>query len=49
MAGLKGETGPPGPPGPPGTPGEPPLVPPELLFQRENNVKADTRRKREDK
>ena len=46
-AGNKGETGPQGPPGPPGPPGENPLIPPELLFLQENNVKADTRRKRD--
>lgn len=33
--GPKGETGPSGPPGPPGPPGELPLLPPELLFQRD--------------
>lgn len=34
-SGPKGETGPSGPPGPPGPPGELPLLPPELLFQRD--------------
>lgn len=32
---MKGEPGPAGPPGPPGPPAEMPLVPPELLFQRD--------------
>lgn len=33
--GPKGETGPYGPPGLPGPAGELPLLPPELLFQRD--------------
>lgn len=35
VAGTKGEQGPAGPPGPPGPPGEAPMLPPELLFQRD--------------
>ena len=35
-AGPKGDSGPPGPPGPPGPAGELPLLPPELLFQRDS-------------
>lgn len=39
--GPKGETGPSGPPGPPGPPGELPLLPPELLFQRDAPAPPD--------
>ena len=43
--GPKGDSGPSGPPGPPGPPGELPLLPPELLFQRDS---PSGRKKRED-
>ena len=36
IIGPKGDSGPSGPPGPPGPPGELPLLPPELLFQRDS-------------
>lgn len=38
QTGPKGNDGPSGPPGPPGPPGELPLLPPELLFQRDSPV-----------
>lgn len=34
-AGSKGDSGGPGPPGPPGPPGELPLLPPDILFQKD--------------
>ena len=43
--GPKGDSGPSGPPGPPGPPGELPLLPPELLFQRDSP--ATGRKKRD--
>lgn len=35
VAGIKGESGIQGPPGPPGPPADMPLLPPEILFQRD--------------
>merc|ERR1719154_868963 len=44
--GPKGDSGPLGPPGPSGPPGELPLLPPDILFQRDS-PKAYRRPKRE--
>lgn len=44
IAGAKGETGPMGVPGPPGPPGELPLLPPDILFQKdEPRMKREVR------
>jgi len=45
-AGPKGETGPIGVPGPAGPPGELPLLPPDILFQRDAPASRFTRHKR---
>lgn len=45
-AGIKGEPGPFGPPGPPGAPAEMPLLPPELLFQAQNDITKGVTRDR---
>lgn len=39
-AGLKGDRGPQGNPGPPGPPGELPLLPPDILFQRDEPMRS---------
>merc|ERR1719481_1679254 len=46
LPGPKGDSGPIGPPGPTGPPGELPLLPPDILFQRDQ-PKAFTRTKRQ--
>ena len=46
VTGPKGDHGPLGPPGPAGPPGELPLLPPDILFQRDAPFKP-TRSKRE--
>jgi len=46
MAGPKGDTGTAGPPGPTGPPGELPLLPPDILYQRDQ-PKGPTRGKRQ--
>ena len=46
--GPKGDSGPQGPPGPAGPPGELPLLPPDILFQRDQPMPMKyTRPKRE--
>ena len=40
VAGSKGDSGPPGVPGPPGPPGELPLLPPDILFQKDEPMRA---------
>jgi collagen type V/XI/XXIV/XXVII alpha len=47
MSGSKGESGPQGVSGPPGPPGELPLLPPDILFQKDEPIMAYTRNKRE--
>merc|ERR1711922_40920 len=44
--GPKGDHGPLGPPGAPGPPGELPLLPPDILFQRDAPASRFTRHKR---
>ncbi len=47
IAGAKGDSGPIGVPGPPGPPGELPLLPPDILFQKDDPSGFSTRPKRE--
>merc|ERR1712062_344490 len=48
IAGPKGEGGPIGVPGPPGPPGELPLLPPDILFQKDEPARLQKREVRGD-
>merc|ERR1712156_1111585 len=40
IAGSKGDSGPPGVAGPPGPPGQLPIIPPEILFQKDEPARS---------